>query len=336
MKLRSIIFAVPFLFLQEVSAATNELCVYADPSGSIKQVNSREDVPAQYRSSARCFSKSESPYLARPQEIELNGNTRRETMNSPVGRINLRWPRKVETLFGRTPMRAMTDAAQTVGKALRRGSVPSSIQNVNLEWQVVFLDAELPETQIPSYLISNCHPGWMTPPANVYIVGQRVAGGCGGPKVSTGVADAQLTEVLVHEMGHAIEYALLAGKSNPDERMRKEGFATWFESYAADSSSFLSRSELLQRMKAETKRSYETNPGFFFQGSSEDYSRAAAHFAAVEARRGVSGVFEIYRSVEKGQLLAPAIQQAIGWNQETLEQEIQKFAGVPAAQRAKR
>ena len=32
----------------------------------------------------------------------------------------------------------------------------------------------------------------------------RVAGGCGGGKMSTAVADSQLAEVLIHEMGHAI------------------------------------------------------------------------------------------------------------------------------------
>jgi len=319
-----------FHILSIVAAASAaEVCIYAGPDGTVKQVNSRQDVPAASRATAQCFSPKNSPYLAKPEEIQLSGNTRRESLNSSVGTINLRWPRKIESLFGRTPLRAMTDAAQTVSKALRKGAVPSNLQKLNLTWQVVFLDQDLPETQIPSYLISNCHPGWMTPPANIYIVGQRVAGGCGGQKVTAGVADSTLTEVLIHEMGHAIEYALLEGRSNPEERMRKEGFATWFESYAADSSSIISRGEIDRKLKAGATKSIQLSPTFNFQGTAEDYARAAMFLRTVENKRGANGVFEVYNSVGKGLPLLPAIQDAVGWNPQTVDGEVRKFLKIP-------
>lgn len=268
-------------------------------------------------------------YLAAPEEILLSGNIRREALNSPLGPINIRWPRKIERLFGRTPLRAMTDAAQTVSKALRRGSIPNSLQLLSLPWQVVFLDAELPETQIPAYLVSNCHPGWMTPPANIYIVGQRVAGGCGGTTKSTGVADSELTEVLIHEIGHAVEYALLRGAANPEERMRKEGFATWFESYASDFSSLLHRREVESKLQEAAKFSINSSPTFIFKGTFEDYARASMFFRTVEARRGLQSVFDLYKEVGKGLSLYQAIEKSLGWNQLTLQNEVRKYLSLP-------
>lgn len=310
------------------SAEAAETCIYQTADGGVKQVNSLGSVPEQFRAFAKCFPKKENPYLAKPQEIQLSGNVRRELLNTPVGSVNLRWPRKIEGLFGRTPLRATTDASQTVSKALRRGAVPSELQRLNLEWQVIFLDADLPETQIPAYLISNCHPGWMTPPANIYIVGQRVAGGCGGASTTAGVADSKLTEVLVHEMGHAIEYALLEGKQNPMERMRKEGFATWFESYAADYSSLMNRREIDNKLKEAAKSSIQSNPNFNFQGSGEDYARAAIYFRVIEHKRGVQRVFELYDKIGKGRPLIPAIEESLGWNEQVLDKEVRRYLGL--------
>ena len=79
----------------------------------------------------------------------------------------------------------------------------------------------------------------MTPPANIYVVAQRVVAGCGGSKkVKTSVADSELAEVLLHEMGHSIEYQLLA-QGIGRERARSEGFATWFEQYASEKSAII-------------------------------------------------------------------------------------------------
>ena len=310
------------------SVSAEEVCIYQSRDGGIKQVNSLTAVPEEFRSFARCFKSKENPYLAKPQEIQLSGNIRRELLNSPVGPINLRWPRKIEGLFGRTPLRAMTDASQTVSKALKRSSVPGVLQKLNLEWQVIFLDTDLPETQIPAYLISNCHPGWMTPPANIYIVGQRVAGGCGGSTASAGVADSKLTEVLVHEMGHAVEYALLEGMENPPERMRKEGFATWFESYAAEFSSLMNRREIDLKLKDAAKSSIRANPTFNFQGSGEDYARAAIYFRVIEHKRGAQRVFELFETIGKGRQLLPAIGESLNWNEQMLDKEVHKYLGL--------
>lgn len=271
---------------------------------------------------------SRGEYLAKPQEIELVGNVRREIINSSLGTISVRWPRKIEGLFGRTPLRALSDAAQTVSKALARGSIPTELQRLNLPWQVIFLDEDLPELQIPSYLISNCHPGWMTGPANIYIVGQRVAGGCQSTKVGLGVADAVLTEVLIHEMGHAVEHALL-GKNFGNDRMRAEGFATWFANYASQFSSTLNRKSSDEKMKVAARYSIQGNPSFVFQGSYFDYQRAALIFRVVEDRKGLVDLFAIEQLIAKSGIpFFMAVEKITTWNNRSMDQEVRRYSGI--------
>jgi len=227
--------------LSNVFASPDQICVYVAKDGSMQQALNRNKIPYDLRKSARCYDPGQTNNMAAPQEIKLTGTTRAESMVSPVGKIDLRWPRSTEQLFGKTPQRAMSDAAAAVSRALKQAGFPSAIQNLHIDWNVVFMDENVPETQIPLYLISNCHPAWMTPVANLYVVGQRVAAGCGGGKSpGSAVADSQLAQVLIHEMGHGVEYQILKGAFGGD-RMRAEGFACWFEQYASDfSSGFLS------------------------------------------------------------------------------------------------
>jgi len=271
--------------------------------------------------------------LAAPDQITLKGNIRREEISTPLGTVDLRWPRTAEVYFGRTPVKAMADAARTVSQAIRTSAFPSEIQRLNTNWNVVFMDEKLPQTQIPAHLINNCHPGWMTPPANIYIVAQRVAGGCGQqPRNKSSVADSDLASVLVHEMGHAVEFHLLQGMFAQD-RMRAEGFASWFQVYAANYSSVIDRGAQRRDMFSRAKYSIRQNPSGFssgaslFAGDSLDYARASMYFFAVVDRRGLGGLMEVYQAIAKDKLtFFAAVQKEIGWNSEQLEKEVQRIA----------
>lgn len=300
-----------------------EQCFYRTSSGEIRSAASRDDVPYQFRSTAQCRPAQQNERLAKPNEITLDGSQRSETITSPLGDIHLRWPRKVEGLFGRTPLRAMVDAANTVSRALKNNALPSELQNLRLSWDVVFMDESMPEGQIPTSLITNCHPGWMTPPANIYIVAQRVAGGCGGQRSTASVADATLAQVLVHEMGHAVEFYLLQ-KRAAGERMRDEGFATWFERYASQYSSMLNAREITRSQFAAAERSFAASPTVLnFQGTYEDYARASLYFSAMTAPRGLQGLVDVYKVImEKNLDLVTAIKTALSWDDKRLEREL--------------
>ncbi|MCO6431134.1 MAG: hypothetical protein J5J00_09760 [Deltaproteobacteria bacterium] len=303
--------------------SAKEICIYTDEKGAIRQVNSRSAVPVNFRSKAQCFAEtSKGAHLAAPEEIKLDGNVRREMMVSSLGRINLRWPRKVELLFGRTPKRAVADAATTASRALKASAFPVHLQTFNQEWSIVFMDEELPETQIPRSLISNCHPAWMTPPGNIYVVAQRVAAGCGGQKITAREANATLTHILLHEIGHAIEFELLRKRLMPD-RMRSEGFASWFEQYSSDYSSIIRKGEMRRRYVGLAKQAVAASPTFTFSGSGHDYARASLYFHAIVDRRGVRTLSQVYDTMATTRLsFFSAIDKTVHWNRKRLEDEV--------------
>ncbi len=265
--------------------------------------------------------------LAAPKDIELKGNIRKEDMASAVGRIRLRWPRKVELLFGRTPQRAMAEAASATSRALKRAGFPTELQALDLNWEVVFMDEQLPEKQIPTFLVSNCHPAWMTPPSNIYVVAQRVAAGCGGAQTSkSSVADSQLAQVLMHEMGHAVEHQLLKNMFGSD-RMRAEGFASWFEQYAAQFSSVVPSGATERYYLSLAKQSMlQQGPAFAFQGSAHDYARASMYFKAIQEKRGVRGIIDVYQRISKDRIdFFSAIERELNWNRQKIEKEIERI-----------
>lgn len=303
------------------SAADQEFCMYVDKAGVMKTAQSRSAVPQRFKGSMRCVKGQQ--YLAAPDEVTLTGNVRSEIINSPLGEVELRWPRSVESVFGRTPLRATADAALTVSKVVSGSAFPVAVQRLDVDWKVVFLDENLPSDQIPQRLISNCHPGWMTPPGNIYIVAQRVAAGCSGASVSTNVADAQLAEVLVHEFAHAIEYQLLQQASH--DKLRAEGFATWFTQFSAGFSSLLQQREIKGRNAEAAAYARSSSPQFSFRGTAIDYARASMYFSTIEDRFGVAGVVSIYERMNRDSLdLFSAIEREFSWNRERLESEVDK------------
>jgi hypothetical protein len=324
---RMLIFSL-LLLPSQVFGADQELCFFEDGNGRLVQVNGRSRIPARLRKTARCVSPGTPERLAKPEEISLDGTIRTENMASNVGRIQLRWPRSIEKLFGRTPQRAMADAARTMDRALKQAGFAPEVQNLDLQWNIVFMDQSSGSGEIPSALISNCHPGWMTPVANIYVVAQRVVAGCsgGGMRSDHSVADGDLTELLLHEMGHALEYQL-AGNSFGGDRMRAEGFATWFASFAADFSPLVERGKLKEDVLERAKISIKESPdNFQFSGSSLDYARAAMYFAAIVDRQGVRGLMRVYAEMnETGKDFFSAINTVLYWDRDRLEKEVRRL-----------
>jgi len=323
--------AVIALLSVQLSALADqlEMCMYTDSRGVIQQVQSKNSVPLDFQQSARCFPVQKGRYLAPPDQVEISGSERRVEMSSSVGRITLRWPRTSERLFGRTPERAMADAARAVSRALRSSGFPAKVQNLDLQWNVVFMDAELPGTQVPSYLVNNCHPAWMTPPANIYVVSQRVAAGCGGaPPPRPSEVDAQLAEVLIHEMGHAVEAQIMGARFARDrDRMRSEGFATWFEAYASDFSSVIRRGSVRDKHFQAARHSINASPEqFFFRGSGGDYARASMYFHAIVDRTSIRRLMSVYDRMERDNLnFLDAVERELRWSPRMIREQIDRI-----------
>lgn len=288
------------------------------------QVNARSAIPAEYAANAKCFAASNENYLAPPDAIELEGAIRKVTLSSSLGRVELRWQRQAEKLFGKTPERAVVDALRTASRALKQSGFPASVRTLFMDWNILFLDEELPETHIPAGLVSNCHPAWMTPPANIYVVAQRVAAGCGSQQsMRTSEADEKLAEVLLHEIGHAIEFQLLKPRFGGD-KLRAEGFATWFEQFAAEHSQVIPSGKLRREQLDRARYLLSSNRlGAAFSGDSDSYVAAALPFYAVVERKRVFGLMEIYNHIQqKGLSFSAALQAETGWSSKRLTEEV--------------
>ena len=302
-------------------------CFYKDNRGVIKVADELVKIPVEYQASASCATKKgQAP--ARPSEIELTGNVRSVSMASPVGRIDMRWPRALEKLFGRTPERALADAARTASRALKSGGFPSHVSTADLSWRIVFLDQNLPEKQIPMQLVSQCHPGWMYPPADIFIVGQRIVAGCSNATPLDGKnADKALTRVLLHEMGHAIEFALLRGKAQNDH-FRAEGFASWFESYAAQFSSLVDEESVAMDYGTLGGAALTRGmTGFSFTGSPLDYGLSFLTMRYVVEKRGVPGLMRLYAGrLSSGEMFNQAVRKELSIKPEKLHQNLTELA----------
>ena len=302
-----------------------EVCIYTNASGSIVQTNSRKEVPSQFRTAAKCFAPKTAQTMAAPAEVKLEGSARREDIASALGPIQLRWARSVEGMFGRTPQRAMREASQAISRVLRQSGVPSEFSNLRLEWDVVFMDEEVPDKQIPLQLVTNCHPAWMIPTANVYVVAQRVLAGCNGAQArQSRIGDEQLIDVLLHEMGHAVEFQLLGQRQNSEQAMA-EGFATWFAEYASRYSD-VARGSGIYSIYKQAARQRLAQSGASFDGSMSAYALAAAPYHAITARRGLGGVMQVYTVMRtEGLPFEAAVDRALGWNAKKLAGEIQSY-----------
>lgn len=265
--------------------------------------------------------------LAAPDEISLKGTVRSDSIATSLGRMEVRWPITVEKLFGRTPVRALTEAASAANRTLMKGGFPIGLNRVSPTWNVVFMDENIPEKQVPTSLISNCHPGWYTPPGNIYIVAQRVASGCGPKteKVSHDVSDTLLARVLVHEIGHGIEFKLL-GANMGNDRMRGEGFATWFERQASNFSSMMQREVYEEYYHRAALTGLSQGALREFKGSSEHYAAASMVFSVIESKKRINGIIKIYDLINQKSLsFESSLKESHGLDFSKLEKDIAEY-----------
>ncbi len=310
-------FLLVFLFPNVLFA---DLCVYTTRSGKILQANSMQEVPRMYRDVARCQQSDSSSPISNPQDLNLKGNEGNVEMVSPVGKIKLKWSRQIQTLLGRTPQKVVMNSMNTLKRLISSSAFREKLSNMNLDWNIVFMGKDLPSSQIPSYLITNCHPGWMVAPANIYMAVERVYNGCDG--VGRGdVGDEELEKVMLHEIGHAVEYQI--APNLPRDLKRSEGFATWFAIYASGYSSIVNQSSVLSYYKMLAKKAIEAFPNTFnFSGSAYDYARASMYFYIVEKKKGVAGILQLYEKLKLGNEFVASVVDTLNTNQEKLSRDI--------------
>lgn len=271
-----------------------------------------------------------STNLVLPDKMQLSGGERREEISTDIGKIELRWERSIERFFVRTPERAVSEVARIVRRVLSSGIFPPSFSNFSLQWNIVFFDEHIPSGQIPLTILNGCHPGWMVghgERADIYIRARALASGCdGSDKKDNSIAEVALIQVLLHEFGHGIEHYLL-DNAIPHDRLRSEGFATWFEQYASSYSSDLNKKDILKRLKELSRYKIKNSPELsHFDGTAADYAYAAMVFLAIEERFGIRRMLELYQVMRRQNLpFLAAIQSRYDWNAERVMSEVDKL-----------
>ena len=81
------------------SALAEGSCLYIDGTNFIRQVSRRQDVPSEFRSTAKC-SDDKPEDIREPNDVELDGTVRATSFSTDLGRMEVRWQRKAEDCFG--------------------------------------------------------------------------------------------------------------------------------------------------------------------------------------------------------------------------------------------
>lgn len=301
-------------------ASAQSQCVYADDQGNILSASSLKEVPTRFRAKAACKD-SQPVSIPKADEVALRGGVRSASFGTPLGTMDVRWPRQVERCFGKSPSRAISEAASAVNQALRNGRFDEKMKYARRDWSLVLIDRASAVSQFPMQLSLGGHPGFMVPPNQIYIVVDSVSPNC----QPSGDVDGLLTQVLLHEMGHVLEFSLLGESGFAAERKRAEGFAAWFEGYSSKFSSGIPRGRVQDTYRTMV-RSHDSVGSQQFSGSGEDYAIASLEFEAIVARKGVSGLMDVYETMNISRCsFYEALNKKFGWDQKDLQREVKNL-----------
>jgi hypothetical protein len=210
-------------------AHADSRCFYVDQQSRVVPVKNPNALSIRERARVVCEDLSVDS-IAAPEEMKVGRDTRNAIFTTDLGPMRVKWSRSIERCFSATPSRAVSAAAQAVNRALKSGRFASEIKSPRREWSLAFIDRTSAISQFPLKLTVGRHPGFMIPPSKIYIVPDLIATDC----QNQAIADEYMAQVLLHEMGHVIEYLLLGEREADSDRQRAEGFASWFEQYSSE------------------------------------------------------------------------------------------------------
>lgn len=312
-----IAYAPPF-----TAAHGDSSCLYVNEEGEITQVKNAQQVPYKLRSRVVC--KDTQPQdIAAPEDVKLGNDSRTASFSTELGPMSVRWSRSIERCFSTSPSRAVGEAAIAVNRALKTGRFTSDIKTARRDWSLVFTDKATAFSQFPIALSLGKHAGFMIPPSRIYIISDFVAPDCS----SHAAANETLIQVLLHEMGHVVEYLMLGEKRMDGDRERAEGFAAWFEQYSAEYTSAIPAGKVRRYYADLASQALHHGAGGAFSGTAEDYAYAALQFQAIVDRRGIAGLMQVYEVMREDELSFPdAILKALSWNRATLQREMREMS----------
>jgi hypothetical protein len=299
-----------------------ESCVYVDERGDIVPVRNPNTIPRGERSRLVCKDKSIEE-VAAPEDLDVGRDARTAEFSTELGQMKVRWSRSIERCFATSPARSVGESARAVNRALKSGRFTEDAKYARREWTLAFIDKTTAISQFPLALTVGQHPGFMIPPSRIYLVADHIAPTCEHGEI----ADDVLTQVLLHEIGHVVEYILLGEHQTPLDRERSEGFAVWFEQYSAEFASSLPKGQV-RAYYAELARSSRVTAGVAtgFTPDPAGYAHAGVRFQTIVERKGIAGLMSVYSIIREQQVpFDVAVERALSWNKNAFQRQIQEF-----------
>jgi hypothetical protein len=238
------------------------------------------------------FSSLVAQQIITPDKIELAGAHKNFSFTTPFGELRLRWKVTSDNPFGTNPYQIVKETWIAAGKVVSRSTFPTWLRSSKYQWNMIFMDQDTTARSNPFNSI-NCHPAWITPPANIYVSSYLISTSCGREKLNTNVARDRLKSTLMHEFGHALEYQLLGESIAYAQRFHSEGFAEWFETEANLQLSGNSNEKRLKLANAKVLFDLSWDP-LSFNSSPEDYLKSFAMMTAIIDKFGLSKIIKAY------------------------------------------
>lgn len=237
-------------------------------------------------------------------------DSRGRSIKGSLGTVKLFSPRTLEQLINRDLSSVVVNAFHRAAGILATNAFPEILKATEYDWQLFFERSRKRETGGLSS--ARCHAAWMGPPANIFISADQLASNCGRLRRSSVEVAEELGSVLVHEIGHAIEFQMMGRGFGRRQRWHSEGFATWFESLSDGETISDTRLEMFQI--AVRTLDPEWRP-FLFKGSKADYARSYALVAAIAEGHSIPTLLSIYATMDSQNCrFDQAVQQVLGWD----------------------
>jgi len=273
--------------------------------------------------------KAKTTNITSPKNVSLSRVSREKNLRTTLGNLNLRWDAAAEKYFGAALERTVLSAINASARVLAQGSFPSEVRNNEYDWQIVIMDNVPVQNDISVNGANACHPGWMRFPSHIFIAGKRIATNCGREKLSLTEATNRLSETMVHEIGHAIEFRFLGSNYRNGSRWHREGFATWFESLAANYLTGRGNNKRVMRDRVKKSWNDSWSPQNF-SGDWKDYARSYAIIATIAEKRTISRLKEVYKLSSNKQIpVLNAIKEELNWDRKNLYKNIKHNFDIP-------
>ena len=262
--------------------------------------------------------------LRHSSESEKIESRRRQRVRGPLGAMTFFSPRTLQRHIDRDPRAIVVGAFGRAQRILQSNDFPTFLRGTKYDWQLFFESSK--QHRGAGHLSSQrCHAAWMGPPANIFIAADRLASNCGTADRPPHKIASELHSVMVHEIGHAIEFQLMGKGFGRRQRWHSEGFASWFETLSDGKSTPNSRQEMYRA--AQRSFSEDWRP-VLFKGAKTDYARSFAMIATVAERTSILTLLKVYQEMDDTNCrFDQAVERVVGWDLARWTRETMAFLG---------